>query len=416
LKQLEDCRTILKRELGVAPAAETLALLNAAPAPARNFAAAKPVIAIMPFDDLSDDQSQRYFSEGISREIATELARFREFVIRYCHPGQQTTAGSDYTISGSVRRSGPTIRISVELADTVSGTHYWGDRFVAGEQELFGLQDRIVQSIAARLAHHLNVAGLEKSQRRPPANLAAYELVLRGEAYFGDPELEPASIPLFTKALELDPQCARAYGSLGEVVMIQWTLDLDAPESELHRAVAMVEKAVALDPSDANIQANYANVLMWNRQFERAALHCTKALTLNPSSPVIRAFQGILHAFRGDPIEGARCFDQALALDPQFDPGWFTRNRAMVHFMARQYRAAADLFSHSPHRRHWAELYCAAAHAYLGEINDARRHVAIAHAMNPRQSIARCVGREPYARPEDSAHFAEGLRRAGLPE
>lgn len=413
-KQLEACREILKRELGVAPSPETEALLTAA-APS-HAPTTWPVIAVLPFDDLSGDQSQRYFSEGIGRDIATELARFREFVIRPCRRDQQNAAGSEYTISGSVRRNSTTVRITVQLDDTATGVQLWGDKFDAGENDIFDLQDRIVQSIAARLASRLNLAGLEKSNRKPPASLAAYELVLRAETWFGDPEREHEAVPLFTKAIELDPQCARAYAGLGEILTLLWTLDYGTSDAPLKRGLALVEKAVALDPADASIHVSFAHVLMWDRQFERAIHHCQKAHALNPNAPVIHAFEGLLLAFRGDPAEGARRFDSALALDPHFDPGWFWRHRGAAHFIARQYREALFMFGHSQQKRDWAELYRAAAHAYLGEKEAAKAAVAAALALNPQLTIGLFAPHEPYARPEDAEHLAHGLRLAGLPE
>ena len=143
---------------------------------------------------MSGDADQQYFCDGITEDIITELARFRHLHVlarntSFRYRGQDVDVqrvgrelGVQYIVEGSVRRMGNRIRITAQLIDTATGHHVWADRFDRNEEELFAVQDQVVKTIAATLVGRMQAAATERAQRKAPASLAAYELVLRGDA------------------------------------------------------------------------------------------------------------------------------------------------------------------------------------------------------------------------------------------
>ena len=171
----------------------------------------------MPFVNLSGDPSQEYFSDGITEDIITELARWRLLAVRsrsalFRYRGvavdiKQVARELNvrFVVEGSVRRTGERIRINVQLVDGETGSHIWVEKFDT-ESRIFAVQDRVVQTIVSTLVGRVQVSAAERARRKPPASLAAYECVLKGNALsWDDPEGGAEATRLFEKAIELDP-------------------------------------------------------------------------------------------------------------------------------------------------------------------------------------------------------------------
>ena len=440
------CRDLLKSELNVQPGQEieqlrqrltiegpavsmtSQTVSSNTPSEARgtNYQE-KPSIVVLTFTNLSSDPAQRYFSDGITADIVTELSRFHQLLVRAHRPANDglnadaLTAGHElgvqYVVEGSVRRLARRVRINVQLVDVDSGEHLWAERFDANEDEIFTMQDHIVRSIAAQLSVRLQLADLEKASRKPPNSMAAYDYVLRGHALpIGVPEAEAEARRLFQMAIDIDPGYARAYASLGAYHILEWSRDLDTPAATLDRSLALTKKAVALDDGDDFCHAMLGRAHMFRRDHELADYHFQKALALNPNSPSLMAGLGILYGFRGEPERGLDYFREALAIAPHFDPTWYWRNRAVVHFIAHEYEEAIEGFRRSPIQPDWVEAYLAACHAHLGKIDEARKHAAAALHLTPQLTIQALLAVDPFRRREDAEHLVEGLRKAGIPD
>ena len=388
---------------------------------------AKPSVAVLNFANLSSDPAQRYFSDGITADIVTELSRFHELLVhahrpaRDGHEADAVTVGRElgvhFVAEGSVRRLGKRIRITVQLLDVESGGTLWSERFDADEEDIFATQDKIVRSIVAQLFGRLQLANLEKASRKPPNSMAAYDYVLRGDALpIGVPEAEAEARRLFQKAIDIDPGYARAYASLGAYHIFEWSRDLDTPAATLDRSLELTKKAVALDDGDDFSHAMLGRTHMFRRDHELADYHFRKALALNPNSPRLMAGLGILYGFRGEPERGLDYFREALAIAPHFDPTWYWRNRAVVHFIAHEYEEAIEGFRRSPIQPDWVEAYLAASHAHLGQMDKARKHAAAALQLTPQLTIQALLAVDPFRRREDAEHLADGLHKAGIPD
>jgi len=391
--------------------------------------AGKPSIAVLPFASMSGDVEQQYFGDGITEDIITELARFRNLQVlarntSFRYRGQDVDVqrvgrelGVQYIVEGSVRRIGERIRITVQLIDAATGHHVWADRFDRREEELFAVQDQVVRTIAATLVGRMSAAATERAQRKPPTSLAAYELVLRGDALpLYRPGASEEARKLFEQAIALDPGYAKAYALLANLEMTDWYRDFNASSAILDRTLALAQKAVALDPNEPSSQTAMARLHQTRGAYSLAEYHYSKARELNPNSALLMAGFGDLHITLGEPEKALGYFRDARALDPFFEPSWLWPITGVAHFLARQYEEALAALERSTEPPYWAHLYMAASHAMLGHAERARHHAAETLRLKPDFSIARAIERQPLRRDSDRALLLEAFRKAGLPE
>lgn len=445
LKHYSTYKDTLKAELSIRPgpdieqlrirlmsAVDSVGMPSQTASPPENYGTRrqeKPSIAVLTFVNLSNDTTQRYFSDGITADIVIELSRFHQFLVRAQHhavngerPFVDAVAagrelGVQFVVEGSVRRLAQRVRINAQLLSVDTGEHLWGERFDAKEDDIFAMQDQIVRSIAAQLSGRLQLASLEKSSRKAPSSTAAYDCVLRGDALStGVPEAEAEARWFFQKAIELDPDYARAYAHLSSHTSLEWARDIDAPVTMLDHALELAKKAVALDDGDefCHLALGYAH--MSRKSHELAEYHCLKALNLNPNNPRLLASLGIVYGFRGEPERALSYFREALTIDPHFNPAWYWRNRAVAHFIARDYEESISAFKRSPTTAAWSEAYLAAAYAQLGRMQEARTHTEMARRLMPAISIRYFLVKDPYLRNEDIHHLTDALRKAGFDE
>ncbi len=427
-KHFEACAAIFERELGIKPDLATAALLEEPVSTplSRAALASLPSIAVLPFINLSESADQKFFSEGVSADIATELHRFRNAVVRAVTSTKLSSdadapltrgkaLGVNFVVAGSIRRLGRQLRISVQLIDVELAVQTWSERFDVSEEEVFDVQDRIVQSISAQLAKGIRGATISRSKRKPPQNLAAYELVLQADVLqLGDLKNEAEAAKLYQHASEIDPTYGRAHAGVGFALAYSWLRDYESSATVLEAAVERTRQAVVLDESDTFCHLWHAQVLMLLRQHDLALHHVRRALSLNPNDPFVHAHNGIMHGFLGNWGKALECFDQALLLDPHFNESWYWRDRGVVHFVAKQYDLAIGAFVRSPTQQDWVEAYLAACYAYGGDTTRAQRHVAKALGLAPQLTIERLVEREPYCNNGDKTHLSDGLKLAGF--
>ncbi|HJT13218.1 MAG TPA: adenylate/guanylate cyclase domain-containing protein [Dongiaceae bacterium] len=399
------------------------------PIAAGAVAGSKPSIAVLPFSSMSGDPDQQYFCDGITEDIITQLARFRQLHVlarntSFRYRGQDVDVqrvgrelGVQYIVEGSLRRLGNRIRITAQLIDAATGHHVWADRFDRNEEELFAVQDQVVKTIAATLVGRMHAAATERAQRKPPASLAAYELVLKGDALpLYRPGAAEEARKLFEQAIALDPGYAKAYSLLANLEMTDWFRDFNASPELLDRAFALAQKAVAIDPNDPSSQVAVARLHQTRGAWSRAEYHYGKARELNPNSALLMAGFGDLNITLGEPEKALGYFREARALDPFFEPSWLWPITGLAHFMARQYEEAITAMERSNEPPYWAHLYMAASHAMLGNIERARHHAGETLRLKPDFTIRRAIERQPLRRDSDRAHVLEAFHKAGLPE
>jgi adenylate cyclase len=387
-----------------------------------------PVIAVLPFANLSNGPDQDYFADGVTEDIITDLSRFRELRVvardscfRFRTPGGDLQRigrelSADYVVTGSIRRRGAQLRLTAQLTQTDSGNQVWAERFDRGAEDLFAMSDELVRTIVGTVVGRVRSTGSALAKRKPPANLAAYECVLRGQAaqaLIGDPAQEAAAKRFFEQALALDPDYPRAHAGLAVVLLCEWFRRTDDAQALLDRALDHAEKAVAIDPEDYECHETLGWILLHCKSYELSELQYRRAIALNPNSPAELAAMGSACSFLGRPDEGIEWFELARRIDPYFDATWYWNLLGAACFNARRYDEAVQALERVPDPPIWVRAYAAAAHAMAGRMDAAHEIVAMIAQDAPDFSAASVVRKEPYRNPGDLAHLAEGLRRAG---
>jgi len=381
-----------------------------------------PSIAVLPFANVCGDPELSYLVDGLSEDIITDLSRFRQLRViardscfRHRDTGTDLRAtaqalGADYVVTGSVRRQGARLRLSAQLTAADSRNELWAERFDRSTEDVFAATDELVRTIVGTLAGRVRAA---LAKRKPPANFAAYDCVLRAQAALtkvGDLGEEVEAQRLFEQALSCDPCYPRAHAGLAIVLLRHWFRG--GEDAALDRALTHAERAVAIDSDDNECQETLAWVLLHRRAFDLSERHYRRAVELNPNSPDELAAMGSACSYFGRPEEGIGWLELAKKVDPFFDPGWYWNLLGVTYFNARRYEDALGAIARNASPPLWVSAYGAAAQALAGRVEAARAIAArIAAAGFSADDLLR---KEPYRIAADLDHLAVGLRRAGL--
>jgi TolB-like protein/Tfp pilus assembly protein PilF len=406
-----------------APEARPAIAAGAGAAPAK---AELPSIAVLPFANVGGDPEQNYLVDGLTQDIITDLARFRQLRVvsrdssfRYRESGADLreiarALGADYVVTGSVRRQGSRLRLSAQLTAADSRNELWAERFDRSTEDVVAMADELVRTIVGTLAGRVRAA---LARRKPPANLAAYDCVLRAQAAvskIGDLREEAEARRLFEQALASDPDYPRAHAGLAIVLLRGWFRGEGDAEAAIDLALAHAQKAVEIDSDDNECQETLGWVLLHRRSFDLNERHYRRAVELNPNSPDELAAMGVACSYLGRPEEGIGWFELARKIDPFFDPSWYWNLLGATYFNARRYDQALAAFARNASSPLWVRAYGIAAHALAGRIDVARAAAAKLVVDAPDFSATDLMRKEPYKEPADLDHLGAGLRLAGL--
>ena len=377
----------------------------------------KPSIAVLPFTNMSGDPDQVYFSDGISEDVITELSRFRELTViarnsTFAFRGQSLDVreigrvlGAGYVVEGSVRRAGARVRVTAQLVEAQSGSHLWAERYDRALEDVFAIQEEIAQSIVATVAQRVVDAGEAAARRRPPEDVRAYDLFLRGLRIDDTftPEGQARVEALYEQARAIDPTFARAHSGLA-YIHLNRSIDVISgvrPQPDEHKisALRLAEQALALDPNDPRVHSTLAYVCLNSRDFERAERHLDLARAMNPNDAVIQIFWAWMQGVRGKPERGMTAAALAYRLNPRH-PLWYDMFFARLNFQLGHYEEAAALLEkriYASPARHLRDMgWRVAAYAHLGRLDQA----ASCGAELVREIAAHWRG-DPTARPSD---------------
>lgn len=398
-------------------------------APAELPAAPRATVCVLPFSNLSADPEQAFLSDGITEDIITELSRWRRLAVRSRSASFRYRGGNidldqvtrelnvRFVVEGSVRRMGERIRISVKLIDVETGSQVWGEKFDRTQEELFTVQDRIVQQIVSTVVGRVDVTDVDRARRKTPANLDAYECVQKGNALpWDDPLAAAEAIHLFEKAIELDPGYGLAHALLATMRCAQWRNDLGAPDAMLESAFLLAKRAVELDDGESTCHSLLAHACLYRRSFEMAEQHMRLAVEINPNNQWNLADMGLVLTYVGRPEQALEYQARAREIDPYFDPPWHWRQAGQTQMVLHRFEEALSMFAHIPVTTFRTAAYLAACHARLGDMARAIAFSAECLSLRADFSIRRWMAREPYRREVDATYLAESFRLAGLPE
>src|SRR5581483_10849099 len=232
--------------------------------------------------------------------------------------------GVRYVLQGSVQKAGEHIRIVAQLLETTTGGHLWAQRYDRPLQDLFALQDEIVQKIVTTLKLQLTLQEQGYVVRKRTDNLEAYDYVLRGQEYYWrlTKEAVAQAQQLYEKAIELDPQYAEAYARLGYTYWIEWSLRWSADPQTLERIFEMAQKAIALDASLPMAHSILSIAYSQKHQYDQAIAEGERAVALDPNYADSYAVQAEVLTFAGRPEEALQSVEQAMRLNPRCPP-WY---------------------------------------------------------------------------------------------
>ena len=408
--------------------------LSAPPIPA--IAANKPSIAVLPFQNLSDDPDQDYFADGLVEDIITALSRFRSlFVIArqssFTYRGKTVDIkqvgrelGVRYMLEGSVRKAGARLRITGQLIDAETAAHIWADRFDGALDDVFDLQDRVTRQVVGSIAPELNRAEMERAGRQSGGNIDAVTAFYRGLPHTEFPtsaENNDSAMRDFKRAIALDPNLACAYGGvagcLGWRRANRWPHDVAEDNAELLRLADQL-KAMGTDDAFALSVVGF-NLFWFQLDYDGGAEMIERAITANPNYARAYNFRGLLRAWNGGADEAIADFERTMMLSPR-DP--FNYNAmlgiALAHHNAGRHADAADCADKAV--RAFPPFFLnGMAQAILcyvsaDRMDDARRLMTECKRQAPGWRRSTAVA-PPWVRsPQLRAEFMEAFVKAGL--
>ncbi len=294
----------------------------------------KPSLIVLPFVNMSKDPDQEYFSDGLTEVLTGDLSKISSlFVIArnsaFTYKGKAVKVqdvgremGVRYVMEGSVQKAGDQVRITAQLIDATTGYHLWSEHYDRPLKDIFALQDEIVQKMVTTLGLQLTMQEQGVIVRKTTDNLEAYDSFLRGEAYVWHltKEGNARARQMFEKAVALDPQYAEAYTSLGWTYLLEWINRWSMDPQTLERALALAQQALTLDDSLPVVHSRLGMVYAQQKQYEQAIAEGERAIALNPNNADSYAFQGQVLRFAGWPEDALRMLEQAMRLNPRYPP------------------------------------------------------------------------------------------------
>jgi adenylate cyclase len=391
---------------------------------------ALPSIAVLPFANLGGDPEQDYFADGLTEDLITELSRFQELhviarnsVMTYKgKPVRVQEVGRDlgvrYVLEGGVRKAGGRVRITAQLIDAASGHHLWAERFDRDLADIFAVQDEVTGRIVATLAGKLAESERRRARSGQTENLEAYDCVLRGRELWErfTPEDNREARRLYEKAIELDPDYARAYASLA------WTYLTDhnerwagAEDQPLERALEIARRGVVANPASHSNHLALGQVCLSKSLHDEALEALQTAIALNPNDADGYVFLANALSFAGRPDEAIELIEKAQRLNPAA-PRWYAWNLGAALYLARRYDDVVSALRKGTPLSAMAYRWLAAAYGQLGREQDAKAAAEEYLKRRPDFSLASHLGILPFQHAADREHYAEGLRKAGFPE
>jgi adenylate cyclase len=407
--------------------------------PTSTIISQKPSIAVLPFNNMSEDRKQDYFSDGITEDLITDLSKISGIIViartsTFVYRGKKqdirkiaSELGVRYVLEGSVRKVGDKVRINAQLIDAQTGGHIWAERYDGKLEDIFGLQDKVTSNIVATLAIKLTTSEQTRIGQVETKNIEAYDLFLRGwEQYqLQRPESMRKAIDLFGKATLLDPSYSRAYAALSASYWQIWKRfwGREMGMNTLHEPLSIAEELVVKsmkEPTSLALQVSVAMLAQQGRHKE-AITEGERAIALDPNDA--DSYVALAGAFNlaGRSKEALTLMKQAIRLNP-FYPASYLYELGLAHFTSGDFEQAAIAFEKAVAinpKDKWSSRVLIAT---LGHLK--RKKYAIQMIVDAEQnwrgldplSVRGVTYWYPFKEVVDAERLADGLRKAGVPE
>ena len=387
----------------------------------------RPAVAVLPFDNMSGDKEQEYFSDGLTEDLITALSHWRSFPViarnsTFAYKGKHIDVkqlahelGARYVLEGSVRKAGNRVRITAQLIDGNSGHHVWAEKFDRELDDIFDLQDELTQRIVATIIPELDKAEFNRSRSKRSEDLNAWDYYLRGMAFLHEvtPEGNAKARQMFEAAIEIKPDYSEAYSGLA------WSYHRDillgSTDDRMATAAKTLEasrQAVKYDDASSDAHHMLSTAFQWLNQHDAALVEARRGVELNPNLANGLHALGNKSDLAGDP-DGIARMEKAQRLNPQ-DPQLHTH----LTFLSRAYlnvgdfEAAADRARRAIQRRPdypHAYFILAIALGHLGRAEEAQAALQKCDDLHPGFVESRRSW-QPYVEPASNERLLQGLR------
>lgn len=400
-----------------------------------------PSIAVLPFENLSGDPEQEYFSDGIAADIITDLSkisglfvisRYSAFAIKNKIMGGggglkelvnatviADELGVRYLLEGSVRKAGGQVRINVQLFDANTGVNLWAERYDRPLTDIFAMQDEITGEVVAALEVKLTEHETARVATRYTDNLEAYDYYLRGRSFQDATtrESNDRARAFLEKAVELDPDFAAAYAQLSLVHLQdyywQWT---NEPDRSKQLGLDTAQKAASLDGDLAEARTRLSWAYVWMGEFEKAVAEGRRAIELDPNYADAYLYLSHVLIYAGRPQEGIRVAEKGIRLDPR-SLYHYLFHIADGHWMMGDHETAIEFLERSIEHNSNAigsYIWLAALNGELGRLEDARKAADEVRRLSPQFSLEAHKRTLGYKDSSVINRMIDGLRKAGF--
>ncbi len=393
----------------------------------------KPSIAVLPFDNMSGDPEQEYFSDGMTEEIITALSKVPYlFVIArnstFSYKGKPVKIrqvaedlGVRYVLEGSFRRAGDRVRVTAQLIDAIKGHHLWAESYERELKDIFALQDEITKKILWALEVKLTKGEQATTHLKVTENLEAYLKALQAIGYLNRINIESNLLArqMAEEAIALDPEYARPY----RVLAFSYVNDIifgtsKSPKTSMERAHESAQKAISLDDSDPCSYEALSFIYLIKRQHDKAIAEAERAIALDPNRADAHYRLGQVLIYAGRPKEATAPLEKAIRTNPIAPATYFLNLGRAYRDMGSYEEAIAELrkaINRAPDSS-ICHFELAATYSLAGRSEEAKAEVAEDLKINPKASLLRAEKNLPYRNKADTDRIIDAMRKAGLPE
>jgi TolB-like protein len=384
-------------------------------------------VAILPLVNLTGDLADHHLCEGITADIISGLSRFRDLIVIARNSVEPfanrdvaadeigRTLGVRYLLDGSLQRSDSQLRIRVQLNQAESGNMIWSERYDGQLTDIFAFQDDITEQITSLLAVQINTAERRRTQAQQTPDLQAYGLILRGQdlvnRFVRESNLHARR--LFEQAVEFAPAYSRGYAAISRTCNLDWRYAwVDDRDAALNRAEELASAAIGYDDFDARGFAELGYALLYKKQHEECLGAYERALQLNPNDADLLAEMGDALGYCRQSDRAIELLKKAIRLNP-YHPDWYLWYLGDAYFYNGEYEKVIETVLAMRDKSEGHRLL-ASSYAHLGQLDQARKHAGLVMEKHPNFSIENWRMVPPNMYPEDNEVFVEGLRLAGL--
>ena len=393
----------------------------------------KPSIAVLPFDNMSGDPEQEYFSDGITEQIITGLSNVPKLFVmsrsatftykgRPVNPKQVAEElGIQYVLEGSVQRSDERVRITVQLIDALAGHHLWAEQYDRELKDIFALQDEITIKIMTAMRVKLTSGEQARVFEKGTKSLNAYFKYLKAREHIDRNNKEDNVIAqkMLEEATALDPEFALAHSLLGASHLSDVILGLSKnPKVSTGQAIKLSKKALELDESLARPHALLALLYVFTRQYEKVAAECDLALELGPNDERAHFLVGTALRFSGRWTEAIPVYEKAIRLNP-FPQSNTYYGLGLAYCFTGQFEKGIEACQRAIHGNPndlYAHVSLSAAYGMAGRDEEARDTAKKVLKIDPKFTVKSWEKVLRFKNQSNQKRYIEALRRAGLPD